>query len=83
MTLIKFINEFMDEYQDFQIQSGRTGEILSSVSYLENSNWLDWDLYGDCQVLGIFPDKINDSDACYIRIMIDTKKKGENEDSKS
>ena len=39
--------------------------------------WEDLSVYDECPVLGIAPDKVNNKDEYYIRIMIDTKEKRE------
>lgn len=78
MTLLKFTDDFLDDFQDFQIVSARTGEPLSSVSYKEDSDWLDWELYGKCSVMGIAPARVNGKvSEYYLRIMIDTKRREE------
>ena len=73
MNLLDFLNEFVDDLQDFQLVSGRTGEVLSAVDYRADSCGEDLSVYDECPVLGIAPDKVNNKDEYYIRIMIDTK----------
>lgn len=71
IKLIEFLNAFVDRFQDIQLVSGRTGEILTNVNYFEDSGFCISD-YANCPVLGISPDKIKDEDRYYIRIMLDT-----------
>ena len=77
MNLLDFLNEFVDDLQDFQLVSGRTGEVLSNVDYRADSCGEDLSVYDKCPVLGIAPDKVNNKDEYYIRIMIDTKERRE------
>lgn len=78
MNLTEFVNAFVDDFQDFQIVSARTGNALSSVGYVAENDWLDWELYGKCPVMGIAPERVNGKvSEYYLRIMIDTKRKEE------
>lgn len=77
MNLLDFMNEFVDCFQDFQLVSGRTGEVLSDVDYRADSCGEDLSVYDECPVFGIAPDKVNNKDEYYIRIMIDTKERRE------
>ena len=74
MTLGCVLNNLIDNYQDVQIMSGRTGECLSSVDYkMDTGFWDDIDHYSDNVVLGISAG-ISDKKDPYVRIMIDTSR---------
>ena len=72
MTLGCALNNLIDNYQDVQIMSGRTGECLSSVDYKMYTGFLDdIDSYSNNVVLGISAG-ISAKKEPYVRIMIDT-----------
>lgn len=78
MRLEDFLERFVDEYQDFQILNGRTGEYLTSVDYYADDLVIDnIDLYGDCFVLGIGTQTrtVREQEEPFLVISIDAKRK--------